>query len=133
MVLVRLSQIMASVTGKPESRPELSAGLQIVGRGRMTWAKKMFWLRNAPYTIGPWAHDGQLEVRIRFAEEASKAKGKEGIDPETGLPWAAAYVKKGLEGYRAPDRLSPDEYPSKIRRTMFTVDELKAELARRKK
>ena len=131
MVLVRMTSIIAGLTGKPEARYELSTGLQLVGRGRVKWAKKAFWLRNAPYTVGPYAHDGQIEVRLKFAEAAHQAKGRKGLDPETGLPWAAAEVKRKLKGYRAPDRMSPEEYPSKIRRTAFTEEDLKAEAAKR--
>ena len=90
---------------KPASRPELSTGLQIAFRKRMTWTSKPYWIKNAPYTVGPYAHDGQLEVRIRFGEIASKAKGKKGLAPD-GLPWAAHFIKQahpeGLKGYKAP-------------------------------
>ena len=131
MVLVRMTSIIAGLTGKPESRPELSTGMQLVGRGRVRWAKKPFWLRNAPYTVGPYAHDGQIEVRVAFASAAHQAKGMKGIDPETRLPWAAAHVKKKLKGYRAPHAMDPEKYPSKIQRTAFTEEDLKRELERR--
>ena len=126
-----MSTIVVGLTGKPESSAELSTGLQIVGRGRVTWAKKMFWLRNAPYTVGPWAHDGQIQVRLKFAEAAHQAKGRKGLDPETGLPPAAAEVKRKLTGYRAPNRMAPEEYPSKIRRTAYTAKDLET-IARRR-
>jgi len=125
VTLIRSTTIIAGLTGKPESRPELSTGIQLVGRGRVSWAKKPFWLRNAPYTVGPYAHDGQIEVRLKFADAASKAKGKTGLAPD-GLPWAAHYVKEELEGYMAPDRMAPEEYPSKIRHTAYTAEELEA-------
>ena len=121
-----MSTIVLGLTGKPESSPELSTGLQIVGKGRVTWAKKPFWLRNAPYTVGPWAHDGQIQVRLKFAEAARQAKGRKGLDPETGLPPAAAEVRRKLTGYRAPNRMDPATYPSKIRRTAYTAKDLEA-------
>jgi len=122
-----MSQVIMGLAGKPESSPELSTSLQLVGKGRVVWAKKMFWLRNAPYTVGPYAHDGQIEVRLAFADAAHQAKGSKGLDPETGLPQAAAHVKRKLTGYRAPHRLDPEKYPSRIRRTAFTEEDLKKE------
>jgi len=125
VTLIRSTTLLAGLTGKPESRSELSTGIQLVGRGRVAWAKKSFWFRNAPYTVGPWAHDGQIQVRLTFADAAHRAKGRKGLAPD-GLPWAAHEVKTALTGYRASRAMSPEEYPSKIRRTAYTAEELES-------
>jgi len=118
---------MAAVTQISTPRPALSTtGIQLVTRGRVTWAKKAAWLRNPPYTVGPLAHDGQIEVRLAFAEAARQARGMKGLDPETGLPHAAAHVMRKLSGYMAPHRMDPARYPSKIRRTAYTASELES-------
>jgi len=119
-----MSQILAAASGKPESSAELSTSLQIVSKGRVRWAKKMFWLRNAPYTVGPYAHDGQIEIRLFFARAAKQAKGEKGL--KDGLPPAAYHVKAKVTGYKAPHGMSPEEYPSKIRRTAYTAEDLEA-------
>ena len=125
MVLLRPTTVVAGLSGRPLSRPELSvAGVQLVQRGRVVWAKKMFWLRNPPYTVGPYAHKGQIEIRLKFAQIARSARGCRGIDPETGLPCVAAAIKKQLTGYRAPDRMEPAQYPSRHRRSFYTAEDL---------
>lgn len=124
MVRIRYTQILMAAGGKPESSAELSTSLQIVSKGRVRWAKKMFWLRNAPYTVGPYAHDGQIEWRLKFAEAAHQAKGEKGL--KDGLPPAAYHVREKLTGKKASKRMSPEEYPSKIRRTAYTAEDLKA-------
>ncbi|RLG82547.1 MAG: hypothetical protein DRO09_00185 [Thermoprotei archaeon] len=131
MTLIRATTILAGLTGKPESRKELSTGVQLVGRGRVVWAKKPFWFRNAPYTVGPYAHDGQIEIRLMFANAAHQAKGMKGLDPETGLPHAAAHVMRKLTGATAPHRMDPAKYPSKIQRTAYREADLIAEARRR--
>lgn len=136
MTLVRPQVVLAAASPKPASRSEMSiAGLQIVNRGRVLWARKSVWFRNPPYTVGPWAHDGQLEVRIKFGEAAARAKGKRGLVPTKygPLPPACAEIIKEVEGFRAPSALKKEEYPSKLKRTVATVSELKKEVERRVK
>jgi len=131
VTLLRPTAVIAGMTGVP-SRADLSvSGIQLVGKGRVVWAKKPFWLRNPPYTVGPYAHDGQIEVRAQFGQIAHAAKGKKGLDPETGLTPAAAEVAKRMKGYKAPDRMAPEAYPSKLRRTFATLRDLEAEMAKR--
>ena len=65
------------------------------------------WHYHRPYVRAPPSHiwnpsPAQLDVRIKFGEIAMKAKGKKGLEPITGLPWAAYYVKKYLKGYISP-------------------------------
>lgn len=126
-MLIRAQTLAALMDPKPQSRAEMSTGVQLVTRGRMSWSHKAMFPRNAPYTVGPWAHDGQLQIRIAFAKAARKAKGKEGLDPKYGLPWAARFVKDELTGKKMEKSMEPEEYPSKIKRTAFTVAHLIAE------
>ena len=136
MTLLRPQTLIAGVSETPAPRSALSTvGVQLVSRGGVVWAKKAGWFRNPPYTVGPAAHLGQLEVRLAFADAARQAKGSRGLDPETGLPHAAAHVMRKLRGYRAADSMRPEEYPSRIRRTAYTAEELRTileEKARRK-
>ena len=131
MVLLRPQVIAAMKSPTIGARPSLSMeGTQLVSRGAVVWAKKAAWFRNQPYTA-VYPHTGQIQVRLRFAEIASRAKGTKGLDPETGLPQAAALIYKEMSGYRAPDRIDPAKYPSKVRRTFRTAKELETLLRRR--
>jgi len=153
MVLVRPQFVLASAQEKPLARHELSiGGLQLVSRGAVVWAKKSAWFRNAPYTVGPWAHTGQLEVRAQLAELAKEAArlGAEGIASAVGgkviqgkrgkliqlpdgrvLPPVAAFIAAKMKGYRAPSRLTPP-YPSQLRRSAYTYERIRAELEARR-
>lgn len=123
MVKLRASTLLTAFgRAVPMSRIGASS-MQLYGAGAMTWAKKAVILRNAPYTIEN-PHLGQIETRLHFARIASRAKGSKGLDPETGLPQAAAMIKKTMSGYRADHRLPEEAYPSKIRRTYHTASEL---------
>jgi len=127
MALLRPTTVVAGLKGEPLPRYMISTtGVQLVSRGKVIWAKKPFWLRNPPYTVGPYAHNGQIEIRLWFAEVAKTAKGKKGlVMTDIGpLPPAAAAVHEKLKGVTAPDRMSPEEYPSKKRRTAYTYEEL---------
>ena len=105
--------------------------VQIVNAGGMFWSKKRIFIRNSPYTIED-PHPGQADVRIKFAEEASKAKDKTMADsPVPGLPPAAGFVKVGLKDYKSPYSMDPKAYPSRQRRTYHTVDELRQILERK--
>jgi hypothetical protein len=138
MVLLRGVTVAAMASAAVTPRNILAiSGLQLVTRGKVTWAEKEAWLRNPPHTaVNPTL--GQLEVRIKFGETAHTAKGVEGLQtitrgPKAGkrVPGAAKTIAEGMLGYRAPHRLPEEEYPSRLRRTIHTLEELKAIYARR--
>ena len=62
--------------------------VQVVTRQK---PKTTTYLRAVPHTAF-FPHNGQVEVRILFAEAAQKATDKEGLCPCHRLPWAAHYV-----------------------------------------
>lgn len=118
-----LKTLQPLISGVGLTRAQASAsGIQVVMKP-VPWSKKAAYIRNMPYTnISP--HRGQIEARIRFGEIARKYKGAKGF--EDGLPVVAAKIKKEMAGFKAPSRLSQENYPSKARRTFHTLDELKA-------
>lgn len=124
MALLRGSVVFAAALGAMPARPAIATtGVQLCKAP--WWSKKPFYLRNPPYTIlSP--HKGQIETRVKFGELASAAKGTKGF--KEGLPAVAAEVRKGMKGFKAPSRLAPEEYPSRARRTVHTLEELKAML-----
>jgi len=132
-VLLRASTFVKGVSGVAESRANMGAkAVQVVNAGRMFWSSKPTFFRNAPHTIEN-PHLGQIETRLTFADIASRAKGCRGF--EDGLPCVAARIKREMEGYRAADRLPEEEYPSKVKRTVHTAEELRKmleEVARRR-
>ena len=100
------------------------SGIQLVTKP-VPWSKKPAYLRNQPYTaVTP--HKGQIQTRVEFGKKARAHKGEKG--KKEGLPIIAYYIKKEFKGYKAPDRLSEKEYPSKIRHTFHTLEELEAML-----
>ena len=101
-----------------------AVGIQIYKPGGMIWSKKMIILRNAPYTIAN-PRKGQVEARLNFATEAHKGIGQKGLDAKYGLPGAASFVKETAGKFKSPSRLTRP-YPSEIRRTFRTEEELKA-------
>ncbi|RLJ08615.1 MAG: hypothetical protein DRP12_00170 [Candidatus Aenigmatarchaeota archaeon] len=121
MALLRPESLTMSTVGLP--RAALSAvGIQKVKP--VPWArKKLVVLRNQPYTVVS-PHKGQIETRIHFAEIASKHKGEKGF--KDGLPIIAYYIREEMRGYSAPSRLPKKRYPSKERRTIHTVEELRS-------
>lgn len=127
-MMLRASTLLAGVGGGAQPRASMGAkAVQILGPGRMTWARKALILRNAPYTIeSPTL--GQIETRVEFGEAAKAARGKRGLDPETGLPGAASVTAKAMRGFHAPHRLDEANYPSKARGSFHTLAELQAAL-----
>ena len=121
-------------------RSELALyGMQLVSRGGVTWAEKAAWFRNVPVTA-VYPTLGQMEIRVMFGRTAAQAKGEKGLKTVTNsaskaygkqLPPAAARVANSLPGMMASRRLHPEEYPSKLRRTLHTVRELEEELRNR--
>jgi hypothetical protein len=146
MVLVRPTTIMAMLKRELPPRNVLPFyGLQIVEKGDVWWAEKAAWFRNVPWrAISPTL--GQLETRVRFAVLAKEAKArgltgtkdKPAVSARLGRAFvgAAAYIADNMVGWRAPHRLEPERYPSRIRRTWATAAEreveLKSEYARRR-
>ena len=122
MLLKTLAPIYQGA-GMPRWQASIS-GVQLVTKP-VAWSKKPAYLRNQPYTaVTP--HKGQIETRINFGKIASKHKGETGF--RDGLPVIAYHIKTEMKGYRAPSRLSEEEYPSRKRRTLHTVEELEAML-----
>ena len=127
MTLVRGSAVFAAISGKAVPRSSLGAatGMQVYSAGGMFWSKKPTILRNPPYTIDD-PHDGQKEIRIEFGTLAQQAKGQRGF--KNGLPAVAAYIQEHLSGYKAPDSMAKESYPSAKRHTIHTLNELKVML-----
>jgi len=111
--------------GAGMSRAQASAmGVQLVTQP-VPWSKKPSYIRNQPYTaVRP--HKGQIEARLRLAEIARAHKGEKGF--KDGLPVIAYYVRTEMKGWKAPDAMSKEAYPSKARRTLRTAEELAAML-----
>ena len=127
-MLLRPQTIVAAF-GSASPRNAIGAkGVQIYAPGGMHWSKKALIMRNAPYTIeNPTL--GQIETRLTFADIASRAKGERGfID---GLPAVAYRIREAMTGYRAADRMDPEAYPSKIKRTFHTAEDLRAMLEKK--
>jgi len=124
MALLRGSVVFAAALGAMPSRAAIPlTGVQLCRAP--WWSKKPFYLRNPPYTIlSP--HEGQIQTRIHFGEIASKAKGSKGF--KDGLPAVAYAVKSEMKGWTAPARMAKEAYPSRARRTVHTLDELRAML-----
>ena len=121
MALLKTLQPLFVGAAVPRFRASIS-GIQLVTRP-VPWSKKPAYLRNQPYTaITP--HKGQIQTRIHFGEIAKRHKGETGF--KEGLPIIAYYIKSEMKGYTAPARLPKEEYPSRVRRTFHTIDELKA-------
>jgi len=131
-VLLRASTFVRGVAGVAEPRSRIGAkAVQVVNAGRMHWSTKPVFFRNAPYTIEN-PHEGQIEVRLEFARIAKGAEGCTGF--VDGLPCVAATIKREMKDkYKAPGRLPETQYPSKIKRTFHTAEELEKMLEEIKK
>jgi hypothetical protein len=134
MVLVRANFVMAAISGELTRRSDLArSAMQLVARGNMWWAKKAAWFRNVPYTA-VYPTVGQLEVRVHFARLAKEAKsaGETGTRTKHVMSdrlkrefvGAAAYIADKMYGFKAPHAMRPEEYPSRLRRTVHTAEEL---------
>lgn len=122
-MLVRAQTFFAGVSGLADPRNRIGAkGIQVYGAGGMFWSKKSVLIRNAPYTIES-PHLGQIETRLQFGDIARGARGCRGF--EDGLPCVAARIKAAMSGYRAADRMPEDAYPSKVKPSFHTMDELR--------
>jgi hypothetical protein len=136
MVLLRSTAVLAAVTGAFPRRSELALyGMQLVGKGNVWWAEKASWFRNVPVTA-VYPTPGQVEARIRFGELARKAKETGQVGTRTSpklsnrlgryFVGSAAYIADNMAGFTASNKMSPEQYPSKLRRTLRTLEELKA-------
>ena len=136
MVLLRPTAVLASVTGAFPRRSELALyGMQLVSKGNVWWAEKAAWFRNVPVTA-VYPTPGQIEARIQFGELAREAKTKGETGTKTNpklskrlgkyLVGSAAYIADNMAGFRASKRMAPEQYPSRLRRTLRTLEELKA-------
>jgi len=121
-MMIRAATFLKGVMQVAEPRSEFGAkAVQIVRAGRMTWSSKPLFPRNAPHTIEN-PHPGQIEWRITFGRVAKEYRGCSGL--VDGLPCVAAGVKERLTGRTAGRRIPEDQYPSKIKRSFHTVEEL---------
>jgi hypothetical protein len=114
--------------------------MQIVSKGGVWWAEKAAWFRNVPVTA-IFPTDGQIQTRIHFGELAkeAKARGATGTREKPAkserlgkyFVGAAAYIADHMFGYRAPRAMKKEEYPSRLRKTYRTLEELKSIAAAR--
>lgn len=129
-MMLRASTLLSGLGGGAQPRASMgSKAVQILAPGRMTWSRKGIILRNAPYTIESPTM-GQIDTRVNFGTAASAARGKRGLDPETGLPPAAAETARKVAGFKSRYSLDPANYPSKVRGSFHTLAELRAALSR---
>ena len=121
MALIKGGLLFVAPIGVGMTRAQASgAGFQVAKAPH--WSKKPVVFRNAPYTnVSPTK--GQMETRVAFADIASAHKGEKGF--KDGLPIIAYYIKENMKKYSAPNRMAPEDYPSKHRRTFHTANELK--------
>lgn len=97
---------------------DLERMIQLVKRGKVTWANKVWWFRKAPRWAGKggWKYlsSYQLEAALALARTAYdaatvwKTGEKVGLAP-SGLPVIAQLVKEKLTGQN-PTKLSKKEY-----------------------
>lgn len=132
MALVRSAAIVSGLLGAGGAVPRSALGaqnsFQIVGAGGMYWSKKAVFLKNSPFTI-EHPHDGQVEIRSDFGHAAQGAAGRSWRGE--ALPAAAALIKSALNGKQEPHRMNPQNYPSVLKHTYHTleqIDELKAKI-----
>jgi len=119
MVAIRADVILAGISGAVARGARGASFMQLAKAPG--WAKKPYVLKNAPYTIVS-PHPGQLEIRADFGSIARLHKGEKGF--KEGLPIIAYHVKKELTGTSEPDSMAREDYPSKMRRTVHTYDEI---------
>lgn len=94
-MLLRPQVVIAGALAPTARKALASSGVQLCSAGRMSWSKKPMFLRNVPITaVNPTK--GQMAIREEFARIAHGARGVRGLDPETGLPGAAAAIQRGM-------------------------------------
>lgn len=113
-----------SAASKPGLASKIGcSGLQIVGAGRMSWSRKHVFIKNPPYTIES-PSIAQIRQRIKFGQAATGARGQRGLDPETGLPPAAAATHRGAAG--SSGGLPPEQWPSRVQTGFHSMEQLAA-------
>ncbi|WP_297553013.1 hypothetical protein [Thermococcus sp.] len=126
MTKIRPQTLVAGLAGKATPMNNIGAkGFYIQSVGARWWVKKSgAILANLPYTIES-PHLGQIETRLEFAKIASATKG---------MPLAERLrrISEEMRGYRAPDAMKPEEYPSRVKKSYHTVAELEAMLRAKK-
>ena len=122
---IRPQTIVAGLSGKATPMNNIGAkGFYIQSVGGRWWVKKSgAILANLPYTIES-PHLGQIETRLEFARVSSQT---------AGMPLAKRLevISKNMSGYRAPDRMNENEYPSRVKRSFHTTRELEAMLRKK--
>ena len=102
--------------------------VQIYGKGAMVWSTKDVILRKPPYTINePTA--GQADVRRQFGITAQGFKGDTGTI--NGLPAVAFDMQQNFH-YKSPFSLPPEQYESRSRHTLHTLEQLQAMIEKKK-
>jgi len=76
--------------------------VQVVRRRK---PRETVYIRAVPRTIFEPTR-GQVLHRLRVARAGRKARGKKGLCPCHGLPWAAHYVLTELKGKRVPPEVA---------------------------
>jgi hypothetical protein len=125
-MLLRGSTFLSSVfagAGVAEARWRFGAkAVQVYSPGGVWWSRKALIARNAPFTIEA-PHLGQLQGRINFGEIARRHKGERGF--REGLPIIAFHIKTERKGFKSPDAMRPEDYPSRKFHTVHTLEQLK--------
>ena len=115
--------LITGLLAPEQSRPAyMLSAIGVVVKRAPWWSRKPILITKMPYTnINP--HTGQMEIRVELGKAARSAKGKT-------LPEVWETVRRALKGKKMPDRLPLDMYPSKMRRTWHTLEELEQKLQR---
>lgn len=125
MAKIRPQTLVAGLSGKATAMNNIGAkGFYIQSVGGRWWVKKSgAILANLPYTIES-PHLGQIETRVEFGRISSQTRGMP-------LAQRLQIISEKMRGYRAPDRMNPEEYPSKMKRSYHNLAELEAMLERK--
>jgi len=111
MTMVRGGVVLAGAQLAMPSRQQMASTSMILKKAPW-WSRKPMLLANVPFTA-VYPHLGQAEIRVAFADAAEAQRGKSGF--VDGLPAVAAGVRAMMKGEKAPHRLSPEAYPSRVR------------------
>ena len=116
---IRPQTFVAGLTGKATPMNNIGAkGFYIQSVGGRWWIKKSgAILANLPYTIES-PHPGQVDVRVEFGKIARGTRGM-------SLAERMKVISEKMTGYRSPNAMRPEEYPSK-KRGYHTLEQLEA-------
>lgn len=118
MTVVRGSVFVAGAQMLMPPRQQMAATSMILKRAP-SWSRKAAIFANMPYTA-VYPHTGQMQGRIHFGSIARRHRGVKGF--EEGIPVIAARVRSEHKGYRAPDALPREAYPSRVRIRMGVLE-----------